>query len=119
MRNRAVVGVDAEAGTALRHPVGFVGPHAGRSDSGRDQPVPPVCGLGPRHDHVDLDAGGLQPAHETAARQGDRGPFGGVLRNRALLRLELAWAFSIVGAWAYGIGVVVLSGFTRMKPDDA
>jgi MFS family permease len=36
-----------------------------------------------------------------------RDAFGGVLRNRALLRLELAWAFSIVSAWAYGIAVVV------------
>ena len=33
--------------------------------------------------------------------------FGGVLRNRALRRLELAWACSIVGAWAYGVAVVV------------
>jgi MFS family permease len=36
-----------------------------------------------------------------------RDAFGGVLRNRGLLRLELAWAFSIVSAWAYGIAVVV------------
>ena len=36
-----------------------------------------------------------------------REAFGGVLRNEALLRLELAWAFSIVSAWAYGIAVVV------------
>jgi MFS family permease len=36
-----------------------------------------------------------------------REAFGGVLRNGALLRLELAWAFSIVAAWAYGIAVVV------------
>ena len=33
--------------------------------------------------------------------------FGGVFRNRALRRLELAWAFSIVGAWGYGVAVVV------------
>ncbi|HEY6069711.1 MAG TPA: MFS transporter [Gaiellaceae bacterium] len=36
-----------------------------------------------------------------------REAFRGVLRNGALLRLELAWAFSIVAAWAYGIAVVV------------
>lgn len=36
-----------------------------------------------------------------------REAFGGILRNRGLLRLELAWAFSIVSAWAYGIAVVV------------
>ncbi|HEX6664595.1 MAG TPA: MFS transporter [Gaiellaceae bacterium] len=36
-----------------------------------------------------------------------REAFGGVLRNGGLLRLELAWAFSIVAAWAYGIAVVV------------
>jgi MFS family permease len=36
-----------------------------------------------------------------------REAFGGVLRNGALLRLELAWAFSIIAAWAYGIAVVV------------
>lgn len=33
--------------------------------------------------------------------------FAGVFRNRALRRLELAWAFSIVGAWGYGVAVVV------------
>ena len=36
-----------------------------------------------------------------------RTAFGGVLRNPALRRLELAWACSIVGAWAYGVAVVV------------
>ena len=36
-----------------------------------------------------------------------RTAFGGVLHNRALRRLELAWACSIVGAWAYGVAVVV------------
>jgi MFS family permease len=36
-----------------------------------------------------------------------RTAFGGVFRNRALRRLELAWACSIVGAWAYGVAVVV------------
>jgi MFS family permease len=36
-----------------------------------------------------------------------RRAFGGVASNPGLLRLELAWAFSIIGAWAYGIAVVV------------
>ena len=36
-----------------------------------------------------------------------RTAFGGVFHNRALRRLELAWACSIVGAWAYGVAVVV------------
>jgi MFS family permease len=41
-------------------------------------------------------------------RLGDaRTAFGGVLHNRALRRLELAWACSIVGAWAYSVAVVV------------
>jgi MFS family permease len=31
----------------------------------------------------------------------------GVVGNPGLLRLELAWACSVVGAWAYGIAVVV------------
>jgi len=35
--------------------------------------------------------------------------FGGVLRNPALRRLELAWAFSIVGTWAFTIAVVVFA----------
>jgi MFS family permease len=35
--------------------------------------------------------------------------FAGVFRNRGLRRLELAWAFSIVGSWAYGIAVVVFA----------
>jgi MFS family permease len=33
--------------------------------------------------------------------------FRGVAGNPGLLRLELAWACSVVGAWAYGIAVVV------------
>ena len=36
-----------------------------------------------------------------------RTAFGGVLHNRALRRLELAWACLVVGAWAYGVAVVV------------
>ena len=45
-----------------------------------------------------------------AERLGEaRDAFGGVLRNRALLQLELAWAFSIIAAWAYGIAVVVFA----------
>jgi MFS family permease len=35
--------------------------------------------------------------------------FAGVVHNRALRRLELAWAFSIVGSWAYGIAVIVFA----------
>jgi MFS family permease len=33
--------------------------------------------------------------------------FRGVARNGGLLRLELAWGCSVIGAWAYGIAVVV------------
>jgi MFS family permease len=33
--------------------------------------------------------------------------FHGVFRNRALRRIQLAWAASIIGTWAYGIAVVV------------
>jgi MFS family permease len=36
-----------------------------------------------------------------------RRAFRGVASNPGLLRLELAWACSVVGAWAYGIAVVV------------
>jgi MFS family permease len=36
-----------------------------------------------------------------------RRDFAGVLRNPSLRRLELAWAFSIVSTWAYGIAIVV------------
>jgi MFS family permease len=36
-----------------------------------------------------------------------RRAFRGVVGNPGLLRLELAWACSVVGAWAYGIAVVV------------
>src|SRR2546423_15515355 len=36
-----------------------------------------------------------------------RRDFAGVLRNVSLRRLELAWLFSIVSYWAYGIAVVV------------
>jgi MFS family permease len=35
--------------------------------------------------------------------------FSGVARNPGLRRLELAWAFSIVGSWAYGVAVVVFA----------
>src|SRR4051794_27811179 len=35
--------------------------------------------------------------------------FRGVFRNPGLRRLELAWAFSIVGTWAYNIAVVVFA----------
>jgi MFS family permease len=38
-----------------------------------------------------------------------RRDFGAVLRNRDVLRLELAWAFSIISTWAYSIAVVVFS----------
>jgi len=38
-----------------------------------------------------------------------RRDFGSVLRNPNILRLELAWAFSIVSTWAYSIAVVVFS----------
>jgi MFS family permease len=38
-----------------------------------------------------------------------RRDFAGVLRNPGLRRLELAWAFSIVATWAYGIAVVVFA----------
>jgi MFS family permease len=36
-----------------------------------------------------------------------REAFAGVLQNAGLRRLELAWAFSIVGSWAYSVAVVV------------
>lgn len=45
-------------------------------------------------------------ANRLAAARRD---FGGVLRNRDLRGLELAWAFSIVSTWAYSIAVVVFS----------
>jgi MFS family permease len=35
--------------------------------------------------------------------------FAGVLHNPGLRRLELAWAFSIVGSWAYSVAVVVFA----------
>src|SRR5439155_191738 len=35
--------------------------------------------------------------------------FAGVFRNPGLRRLELAWAFSIVGSWAYSVAVVVFA----------
>jgi MFS family permease len=38
-----------------------------------------------------------------------RRDFGAVLRNRDVLRLELAWAFSIISTWAYSIAVVMFS----------
>jgi len=38
-----------------------------------------------------------------------RRDFSAVLRNRDVLRLELAWAFSIISTWAYSIAVVVFS----------
>jgi MFS family permease len=38
-----------------------------------------------------------------------RRAFAGVLRNPGLRRLELAWAFSIVGSWAYSVAVVVFA----------
>lgn len=38
-----------------------------------------------------------------------RRAFAGVVHNRALRRLELAWAFSIVGSWAYSVAVVVFA----------
>jgi len=33
--------------------------------------------------------------------------FRDVFRNPALRRIELAWAASVIGTWAYGIAVVV------------
>jgi MFS family permease len=38
-----------------------------------------------------------------------RRDFAGVLRNPSLRRLELAWAFSIISTWAYGIAIVVFA----------
>jgi MFS family permease len=38
-----------------------------------------------------------------------RRDFSAVLRNRDVLRLELAWAFSIISTWAYSIAIVVFS----------
>jgi MFS family permease len=45
-------------------------------------------------------------ANRLAASRRD---FGSVLRNPNVLRLELAWAFSIVSTWAYSIAVVVFA----------
>lgn len=45
-------------------------------------------------------------ANRLAAARRD---FTGVLRNADLVRLELAWAFSIVSTWAYSIGIVVFA----------
>ena len=38
-----------------------------------------------------------------------RRAFAGVVHNPGLRRLELAWAFSIVGSWAYSVAVVVFA----------
>src|SRR5439155_10891987 len=38
-----------------------------------------------------------------------RRAFAGVAHNPGLRRLELAWAFSIVGSWAYSVAVVVFA----------
>jgi MFS family permease len=38
-----------------------------------------------------------------------RRAFASVLHNTGLRRLELAWAFSIVGSWAYSVAVVVFA----------
>ncbi|MDX6517350.1 MAG: hypothetical protein QOF50_196, partial [Gaiellaceae bacterium] len=35
--------------------------------------------------------------------------FRDVFRNRDLRRLELAWAGSMIGTWAYGVGLVVFA----------
>ncbi len=45
-------------------------------------------------------------ANRLAAARRD---FTGVLRNPDLVRLELAWAFSIVSTWAYSVGIVVFA----------
>jgi MFS family permease len=38
-----------------------------------------------------------------------RWAFAGVLHNPGLRRLELAWAFSIIGSWAYSVAIVVFA----------
>jgi MFS family permease len=43
-------------------------------------------------------------ANRLAAARRD---FADVLRNPDLVRLELAWAFSIISTWAYSVGIVV------------
>ena len=49
------------------------------------------------------------PARAAVAGPADRvrTAFQDVFRNPALRRLQLAWAGSILGTWAYGIAVVV------------
>ena len=70
VRDRAVIGLEAQARAACLDAHGFEGPRAGRYGAGRVQPLEHRVGLCPRHDEVGRVGGRPgHPPHESAVRQ--------------------------------------------------